>query len=214
VLRLYHFQLSPYSRRVRLVLKHKGVAAELVDPRSDPKAMETMKGLYAMRTAPVLVLEDGTVLGDSHAVASYFERTHPMPSLWPKEPRDVARVTQVMALTDGALTNLIDMGTRYYALRTHEAWAGVVSELGGRAQGALDALGKLVSALPHPTVASTGWSIGDIWLYTAVAWFDGLPARAPTFANAAQVLSLGWKIPGSLRTWAEGHHMRTDVASL
>ena len=54
--RLYHFELSPFSRRVRLVLRHKGLSAELVDPRADPSAMQTMKGLYPLHTAPVFVV--------------------------------------------------------------------------------------------------------------------------------------------------------------
>jgi glutathione S-transferase len=176
--------------------------------------METMKSLYPMRTAPVLVEEDGAVLGDSTAITHYLERTHPNPPLWPRGVRDIARVTQVMALTDGALALLIDLGTRYYALRAHDAWPAVRGELGGRAEGALDALAKLVTGLRQSTVAAEGWSLGDIWLYTAVAWLEGLPARAPTFANAAQVLALGWKLPEALPRWADAHRGRADIVSL
>jgi glutathione S-transferase len=198
VRRLYHFALSPYSRRVRLVLSHKGIPVELVDPRTEPTAMETMKSLYPMRTAPVLVEEDGAVLGDSTAITHYLERTHPNPPLWPRGVRDIARVTQVMALTDGALALLIDLGTRYYALRAHDAWPAVRGELGGRAEGALDALAKLVTGLRQSTVAG----------------LEGLPARAPTFANAAQVLALGWKLPEALPRWADAHRGRADIVSL
>jgi glutathione S-transferase len=214
VRRLYHFSLSPYSRRVRLVLRHKGLPVELIDPRQNPEAMATMRGLYAMRTAPVLVEDDGTALGDSGAIAHYLEHAHPSPALWPENARDGARVAQVMALTDGALASLIDLGTRYYALHTHDSWPGVLEELGGRAQSALEALAAVVSELAHPTVAGAGWSMGDIWLFTAVAWLDGLPARAPTFANAAQVISLGWTLPPELARWADTHRQRPDVLSL
>jgi glutathione S-transferase len=212
VRRLYHFSLSPYSRRVRLVLAHKGIPVELIDPRNEPAAMETMKRLYPMRTAPVLVEEDGSALGDSTAIAHYFERTHPDPPLWPTENRDIARVTQVMALVDGALSTLIDLGTRYYALRTHDAWPAVYAELGGRAEGALAALAQVATG--RSTLTEWGWSLGDIWLYTAVAWLEGLPARAPTFPNAAQIVSLDWKLPAALPRWADAHRARPDVASL
>jgi glutathione S-transferase len=214
VRRLYYYPLSPYSRRVRLILRHKGLEADLVDPRTDAAAMEKMRALYPMRTAPVLVEEDGFVLGDSNAIAQYLDRVYPTPSLWPESPRDIARVSQIMALTDGALGNLIDLATRYYRLHTHDAWPGVLAEMGGRAQGALDALATVVGGLGHPTVAATGWSIGDAWLFTAVAWLEGLPARAPTFVNAAQILSLGWKLPLELSQWADAHRRRPDVVSL
>jgi glutathione S-transferase len=214
VRRLYHYELSPYSRRVRLVLRHKGLPVELIDPRQDPPAMATMKSLYPMRTAPVLVEEDGRVLGDSGAIVQYLDRTHKTPALWPTEAHDVARVSQVMAMSDGALGNLIDLGTRYYALRSHAAWSAVHGEMGGRAQDALETLGKLVADLPHPTVASSGWSLGDIWLFTAVAWLEGLPARASTFANAAQLMSLDWKLPAALVRWLDAHRQRADILSL
>jgi hypothetical protein len=119
-----------------------------------------------------------------------------------------------MAMVDGALATLIDLGTRYFALRSDAAWPGVVTELGGRAQASLDALGTLVSGLRHTTVAASGWSVGDMWLYSAVAWLNGLPARAPTFANAAQLLTLGWSLPASLTAWALPHAKQEDVATL
>lgn len=212
--RLYHFPLSPYSRRVRLVLRHKGLEAELVDARSDVAATQMMRGMYAMRTAPVLVESDGLVLGDSNAIANYFEHICPSPSLWPEDPPSVARVAQIIALTDGALGTLIDLATRYYPLRSHDAWPAVLADMGARAQGALDGLAAIVRNLQHATIAETGWSLGDIWLYTAVAWLDGLPARAPTFAPAAHIVSLGWSLPTELRRWAEGHRLRPDVLSL
>jgi glutathione S-transferase len=214
VRRLYHFPLSPYSRRVRLILRHKGLEVELVDARADVTAVETMRTLYPMRTAPVLVEDDGLVLGDSNAIAQYLERAHPSPALWPRGPGDIARVTQIMALTDGALSTLIDLATRYYRLHTHDAWPAVLAEMGGRAQGALDALASIVGGLGHPTAAASGWSIGDVWLFTAVAWLEGLPARAPTFANAAQLISLGWRLPSGLSRWADSHRQRPDVLSL
>jgi glutathione S-transferase len=214
VRRLYHFPLSPYSRRVRLILSHKGLEVELVDARADVAAVETMRSLYPMRTAPVLVEEDGLVLGDSNAIAQYLERTHPNPALWPQAPRDIARVSQIMALTDGALGTLIDLATRYHRLHTHEAWPTILAEMGGRAQGALDTLTVLVEGVRHTTVAASGWSVGDVWLHTAVTWLEGLPARASTFANAAQLVSLGWKLPSGLTRWADAHRQRQDVLSL
>jgi glutathione S-transferase len=212
--RLYHFPLSPYSRRARLVLRHKKLDVELVDSREDPATREAMQRLYAMRTAPVLVEDDGSVIGDSGAIADYVDHAYSGPPLWPSGPLDVLRVSQAMALTDGALATLIDMGTRYYALREHASWPTVTGSLLGRANGALEALSALVSELPHPTIAASGWSIGDIWLGSAVAWLEGLPARAHTYAPVAQVVSLGWRLPEPLSRWATFYREHPDVRSL
>jgi hypothetical protein len=56
-------------------------------------------------------------------------------------------------------------------------------------------------------------SLGDIWLYSAVAWLEGLPARAPTFVNAAQLISLGYTLPDALVRWIDAHRQRPDVLS-
>jgi glutathione S-transferase len=214
VRRLFVFPLSPYSRRVRLVLFRKSLDVELIDARSDSAARETMRRLYPMRTAPVLVEDSGLALGDSYAIANYLERAYPGPALWPQDPLDVARVAQTIALTDGALGTVIDLATRYYPLRTHDAWPGVLEDMGGRAQAALDALAATVEGRKHFTIAEANWSIGDIWLYTAVTWLEGLPARASTYAPAAQLVSLGWNLPSGLTRWADAHRQRPDVLAL
>jgi len=212
--RLYHFKLSPFSRRARLVLMHKKLDVELVEARANATDLEAMRRLYPMRTAPVLVEDDGGAVGDSGAIADYVDHAYPARPLWPTDRRDVLMVSQVMALTDGALGPLVDLGTRYYALRDHAAWATASSEMLSRAQAALDALAALVARPGHPTVASSGWSIGDMWLYSAVAWLEGLPARAPTFANAAQLVSLAWTLPEPLTLWASAHREHPDVREL
>jgi glutathione S-transferase len=212
--RLYHFALSPFSRRTRLVLAHRKLEVLLVDARDDAEAKAAMLRLYPLRTAPVLVEDDGGVVADSNAIAEYVDRAYSGAPLWPKDPREILRVSQVMALTDGALNTVIDLGTRYYSLRHDGAWPAVLAEKLGRAQGALDALGALVSGSGRPNLSAAGWTIGDMWLYTAIAWLEGLPARAPTFANASQVLSLGWKLPEPLSRWASAHHEHPDVRAL
>jgi hypothetical protein len=51
-------------------------------------------------------------------------------------------------------------------------------------------------------------------LFTMVAWFLGLAARRGTSANVAQVLSLGFTLPGPLSTRADAHRDREDVHAL
>src|SRR5580692_1629886 len=52
---LYHFRLSPYSRRARLALAHKGLDCELRDARENPALLEEARALVPFRTVPVLV---------------------------------------------------------------------------------------------------------------------------------------------------------------
>jgi glutathione S-transferase len=212
---LYHFPMSPFSRRARLSLAHKGLEVELRDARSNPAFLEEAREKSPLRTMPVLVEDDGRAIGESGAIVHYLDSAYPdAPRLWPADPEDAAPVYGTTSLVDGVLNTLVDHGTRIFQLRSHEAWEGVKGEAMRRAQGALDKLAADVPRLGRATIARSGWSAADIWLFTAVRWLEALPARAETFAPAAQIMSLGWSLPESLSRWADAHRERADVRAL
>jgi glutathione S-transferase len=73
---LYQFWLSPFSRKVRIALKEKGLEFEL----PVEKYWERRKDFLAMNPAgqvPVLVEPDGQVLADSQAICEYLEEAYP-----------------------------------------------------------------------------------------------------------------------------------------
>jgi glutathione S-transferase len=210
---LYHFRMSPYSRRTRLALAHKGLDVELRDAREVPAYVEEARALVAVKTIPVLV-DQGRAMADSAAIVHWLDRAYPAaPRLVPDGP-DAADVLQTMVLVDALLDNVINPGTRYWALHGDPAWASVTGEVLGRAHRAAEALGTRVAALGRATVAASGWSAADIWLMALVLWFESMPARAPTVLNIAQVMSLGVTLPPALGAWADAHRSREDVRSL
>jgi glutathione S-transferase len=212
---LYHFAMSPFSRRTRLALAHKGLEVELRDARQNPAYMDEVRALNPMRTVPVLVDDDGEAIADSLAITHYLDAAYPAaPALWPADRAARRTALRIAQCVDGAIGTLIDVGTRYYALRGDPAWHSVTSEMVGRAQGALNALGERVGRIGPRPLTEAGWCAGDIWLYTAVAWLEGLPARASTSANIAQILTLVWSVPASLSRWADAHRERADVRGL
>jgi len=215
--RLHYFTTSPFSRRVRLAILHKGVEVALVDARTSPSHLEEMKSLWPMRTAPILVTDDGRVIGDSTAIVHYLDAAYPnAPRAFPTDAAALTTTLQVTTLVDGALETLVNLGTRYYSLRSDAAWKTVTAEMLGRAQAALDALGERVdeSGLGPLTAYADGWCAADMWLYTMVAWLEALPARKGTNQNVDQILTLPWTVPASLRRWAEAHAARADVRAL
>src|SRR4051794_6453463 len=142
---LYHFTTSPFSRRVRLAIAHKGISVSLKDARQSPAELEAMRALWPMRTAPVFVTDDGAVIGDSSAIVRYLDAAHPdAPRVFPSEARALRDTLTISTLVDGALDRIIDLGTRYYALRNDEGWKAVREEMLGRAQAAFDALAARV----------------------------------------------------------------------
>jgi glutathione S-transferase len=210
---LYHYPYSPFSRRTRLALAHKGLDGELRDPRATPAFAEEVRKLVPFRTIPVLV-DGGRAMGDSTAIVHWLDRAYPSaPRLWPVGEGS-ADAFQIAALVDVVLNGVIDAGTRYYPLRHDAAWLEVKTEMVGRAQKAANALGERAAALGRGTVSKDGWSAADMWLLTLVMWFESMPARVATTANIRQVVELGLELPRTLNAWADAHRGRDDVKSL
>jgi glutathione S-transferase len=216
---LYHFKYSPFSRRTRLALVHKGLDAALREC-SDPAWRHEARTLVPLRTIPVLV-DGARALGDSVAITRWLDAAYPgAPRLWPRadagdDADDAHLALEVAAHVDHALDAIINTGTRYYPLHGDHAWAGVRDEMIARAQLALDALAQRVAGLDRATIAQSGWSAADMWLLTAVVWLRGLPARVESSPNAKQIMQVGgWSVPPALVSWAEAHASRDDVRAL
>ncbi len=210
---LYHFEHSPFSRRTRLALAHKGLTASLVEGRAEPARLTEVQKICPLRTVPILVEPDGRALGDSTAISRYLDVAYPDAApIWPTE-REAARATfEATTLLDVALNTLVDIGTRYDVLVDSTAWATVKGEMLGRAQTALDALAPHAEARAGKTWTDAGWSAADFWIVTATIWVDGWASRAPTNARIAQLMALGLRWPTPLSRWTDGHRARVDVA--
>ncbi len=200
---LYHFPTSPFSRRTRLALAHKGLDVELRDAREDPAQREIAKSKWALRTIPVLV--DGQdAIGDSTAIVRWMDAKYPERPVFPAS--NVRAVLAVTTTVDGVLNILIDLGTRYH-LTSDPGWAQAKEEMLGRAK---DGAAELANA----AALLEGWSAAEIWLYSMVAWLEGLPARAESNANVKKIVSLGFTVPRPLAIWAAKHAARADVRGL
>ena len=210
---LYQFPFSPFSRRVRLALAHKGLAVELRDSRADATIRDEARIRYPLGTIPVFVDEDGTTLGDSTVISDWLDARYPSPPLWPRDAPSLALTRSVARQVDAVLDLVIDLGTRYYPLHRDPEWTVVKEGLLARAHAGLREIVRLVPT-SRETVLASGWSAVDIWLYTMVAWLDGLPARAAGYPPAAQIVSLGLILPPELSRWTAPHHGREDVRAL
>jgi hypothetical protein len=79
--RLYHTPLSPFSRKVRLVLAEKRIEVELAEERYWEQGPELFRRNPAGKI-PVLRL-DGMLLAESQAICEYLDETIPTPPLMP-----------------------------------------------------------------------------------------------------------------------------------
>ncbi|WP_322893111.1 MULTISPECIES: glutathione S-transferase family protein [unclassified Yoonia] len=80
---LYHYPLSPYSRKVRLCLAEKKIEVGLVEERYWEQGADFLRRNPAGQV-PVLKL-NGKMLSDSAAICEYLEEVHPTPPLLPRD---------------------------------------------------------------------------------------------------------------------------------
>lgn len=97
--RLYHLPLSPFCRKVRLVLGEKRLEVDLVEERPWEKRLDFLR-MNPAGKVPVLVTGDGLVLAESAAISGYLEDCHPEPPLMPEGPSARAEVRRLVAWFD------------------------------------------------------------------------------------------------------------------
>jgi len=93
---LHHMPLSPFCRKVRLVMREKGLDFQLVphNPWSDTN--DLIKLNHACQV-PVLVEDDqeSTTIADSTAIVEYLEEIYPEVEMMPSNPIDRAEVRRL-----------------------------------------------------------------------------------------------------------------------
>ena len=96
---LYHLWLSPFSRKVRIVLAEKKLEFQM----NVEQVWERRRDFLALNPSgevPVLVEPDNTVLSDSNAICEFLEEKAPEPNLIGRTPHDRAEVRRLVAWFD------------------------------------------------------------------------------------------------------------------
>ena len=101
--RLYHVQLSPFCRKVRLSLAEKKVEVELVEERYWEPSQDFMRRNPAGKV-PILKI-DGKILTESAPICEYLEDLHPAPALMPKGSAERYEVRRLVNWFDDKFHN-------------------------------------------------------------------------------------------------------------
>jgi glutathione S-transferase len=96
--RLYHQPLSPFCRKIRLVLAEKKIEVELVEEKPWERRMDFLR-MNPAAQVPVLRI-DNLVLCDSGAIFEYLEERYQEPALLPKGSAARAEARRLAAWFD------------------------------------------------------------------------------------------------------------------
>ena len=92
-MKLYQSSASPNSRRVRIFLAEKGISMPLVpvDLGAKEQFSEAYAAINPRRVVPLLVLDDGTAIGEVPVILRYLEEVFLEPPLFGATPQARAR---------------------------------------------------------------------------------------------------------------------------
>jgi glutathione S-transferase len=98
MIRLYHYPLSPFCRKVRLTLSEKRIDVDLQEERYWEKSADFLRRNPAGKV-PVLLI-DGLTMSESGAICEYLDEVYNTPQLLPRDPRERYEVRRLVAWFD------------------------------------------------------------------------------------------------------------------
>jgi len=111
MIKLYHVPLSPFCRKVRLVLAEKRLEVDLVEERYWERDPDFLRRNPAGKV-PVLKI-DGLTLSESQAICEYVEEVYPNPGLMPRDPRERAEVRRLVGWFDDLFFREVTVNVLY-----------------------------------------------------------------------------------------------------
>jgi glutathione S-transferase len=122
---LYDNAFSPFARKVRLVLEHKGLPYEAVDGLS-LKNRDALAAVNGRVEVPTLV-HDGVTVVNSSDIVAYLERVFPDKPVYPQSPADYVRARAWERCSDTTVDPiLIDVSYWMWAERPDTMPAGLL----------------------------------------------------------------------------------------
>ena len=84
-MKLYSSPATPFGRKATIVANEHGIALDIVNV--NPFTSEELERLNPAKLIPVLVMDDGTLLYDSHVICPYLDEIGGGPTLYPEAAR-------------------------------------------------------------------------------------------------------------------------------
>ena len=187
---LYHLPLSPYARKVRLVLAEKRLPFELRVEKVWERRDEYLE-MNPANKVPTLIEENGLVIPDSGVICEYLEEAYPDTPLMGHTLAERVEVRRLVAWFDGKLAE--------------EVTANLLAE---RFMKRLMGRGNPDAAALRTGYANLRHHMGYIgWLAETRKWLAGSTLSLADFAAAAHLSALDfvgdvdWTASAATREW-------------
>ena len=168
MMKLTATKASPFVRKVLITIAVKGLrnSVEEVSDAEDPAVYKTIRKANPLYRIPTLLLDDGTVVQDSHVICEYLDMIAPTPRLIPTDVGPRIKVLTLASLADGVIESAlaIVMEKRF---RPEDKW--VQSWVDRQQSKVTDGLAWLESNIPELGAAP---DYGQITLACALGYLD------------------------------------------
>jgi glutathione S-transferase len=193
---LYNVAVSSYGAKVRIILRHKGLAWTDIPP-PDGYGSDAFRQIVPAGTVPAII-HDGLTLADSEAIAEYLDETFPAPPMMPQDIAARARARELSRFHDTRLEPVL----RAYFGQVAPAGrdAAFIAENARLLQSRVDQLA--VMARPAPLLTGTELAIADCGFVASFAILDLL----------TECLDLPVRLPDSLIDYAAALAAQPSVA--
>jgi glutathione S-transferase len=186
-MKLYHAKPSPFARRVRVLLRERGLLSRIDEIATAP--WDSPAELLAVNPAskvPTLVLDDGTTLTESALIATHLDGLGGVAPLLPSAA--MPRLLHAWGLAEG-LTGaawLVVAEARRDEARRSPAWLARQHDAIDRCLAALETVAPLPPATSYAHVV-LGVALGYLdFRLSSIDWRSGHPRLAQWYATFAQ----------------------------
>ena len=114
---------SPFARKTLMTIRIKGLEGRVQEvAEADAAAVyKSIRGANPLYRIPTMLLDDGTVVQDSHVICEYLDLLKAEPRIIPADPMERIRVLTLASLADGLIEAALTI-VMEWRFRPQEKW--------------------------------------------------------------------------------------------
>jgi len=159
---------SPYARKVRIALAEKDIPFELVTEVPWDNTTATPKH-NPLEKLPVLILDDGSSVYESHFILEWLEYKHPLPPMLPPDIDGKIAARRVEVVCDGICDALVALFWERHRAAEHQS-AEWKARQQRKVDGGMRALAEWVG--DREWIVGDRFGLADIAAGTVVRYLD------------------------------------------